>query len=184
MEASIGEPEIQNEARYELTRFAFAAGDTARGLETFYRMEKAEPQNGWTRLAASRVAPLRPIRVGVRMPSFDFAALAGAGTPRVMNANINARYTLISFWGTWCGPCIANLPTLSQLYDTYHTHGLNIISIAADESPAVVERFRHARSPMPWINGFAQTTNDTTLRRLGVGSYPFDLVVDSTGMVV
>jgi thiol-disulfide isomerase/thioredoxin len=184
MATSVSEPDIQNEARYELARFAFAAGDTLRGMEIFARMEKAEPGNTWTKIVASHVAPFRPIRVGARMPSFNFGALHGAGTPRVTNANITARYTLISFWGTWCAPCRANLPTLSELYDKYHVRGLNIISIAADESPAVVERFRRTRMPMPWINGFARTTNDPTLHRLGVVTYPFDLVVDSTGMVV
>lgn len=40
-------------------------------------------------------------------------------------------FTLIDFWGTWCGPCLELTPHLKNIYKNY-SHLLDIISIAYD----------------------------------------------------
>lgn len=40
---------------------------------------------------------------------------------------------LIEFWGTWCGPCIENIPHLSGLEKKYSSQGLVVIGVATHE---------------------------------------------------
>ena len=40
---------------------------------------------------------------------------------------------LIEFWGTWCGPCIENIPHLSELEKKYSSQGLVVIGVATHE---------------------------------------------------
>lgn len=40
---------------------------------------------------------------------------------------------LIEFWGTWCGPCIENIPHLSDLEKKYSSQGLIVIGVATHE---------------------------------------------------
>lgn len=47
------------------------------------------------------------------------------------NEKFKGKYTLIDFWGTWCGPCIQSLPHLVALHKKYGDK-LNMLSIASD----------------------------------------------------
>ena len=37
---------------------------------------------------------------------------------------------LLTFWGTWCGPCRQEIPDFIKLYDEFNNEGLEIIGIA------------------------------------------------------
>lgn len=47
---------------------------------------------------------------------------------------------VVEFWATWCGPCIASMPHLSELQKEHADAGLQIISIS-DEDLETVEEF-------------------------------------------
>ena len=40
---------------------------------------------------------------------------------------------LVEFWGTWCSPCIKNIPHLSELEKKYSGNGLVVIGVATHE---------------------------------------------------
>lgn len=44
----------------------------------------------------------------------------------------NARYTLIDFWASWCGPCRASFPHLRQLYQQYGKK-IQFLSVSVDK---------------------------------------------------
>ncbi len=41
---------------------------------------------------------------------------------------------LIEFWGTWCHPCIDNIPHLSEIQKKYKDQGLIVIGVATHET--------------------------------------------------
>lgn len=181
---SSGEPEIRSEARALLASLAHARGDDATAQAILARMEASEPGYPFTLLTASRYGAGRPLRVGAKMPSLDFPALPDTSS-HITSASFAGRLTLIDFWGTWCGPCMAEMQTLHAAYRKYHSRGLEILSVAADESPAVVNDFRAKRWPMPWLNAFAPgAATNPRLREIGVLTYPRTVLVDRRGVIV
>lgn len=48
--------------------------------------------------------------------------------------------TLISFWNTWCGACIEEMPAINRIYKEYGDK-LNIISINIGEDKKTVDEF-------------------------------------------
>ncbi len=42
------------------------------------------------------------------------------------------RVLVVSFWATWCAPCLQELPFIEQAYRKWNKHGLDVIAISID----------------------------------------------------
>ena len=49
---------------------------------------------------------------------------------------------MLTFWGTWCGPCRREIPDFIKLYDEYNDDGLEIVGVAVQSgTPENIKRF-------------------------------------------
>ena len=82
------------------------------------------------------------LKVGSVAPELDVEYWLSRGAenkfPKVTKFEPGKIY-VVEFWATWCPPCIASMPHLSQLQDKY-TDSVQIVSIS-DESLETVEGF-------------------------------------------
>lgn len=53
----------------------------------------------------------------------------------VSSTDLAGKVVVLNFWATWCPPCVAEIPDLVALYQTYATDGLVIVGVAMDNSP-------------------------------------------------
>ena len=68
---------------------------------------------------------------GEAAPDFQVTLIDGS------NAHLSdtkGKFTLLQFWGSWCGPCRAENPYLVKLYNKYHDRGFEIFSIAIEQN--------------------------------------------------
>lgn len=89
------------------------------------------------------------------------------------------RVMLVNFWGTWCEPCLEELPQFERLYRHYRGQGLSLVAIATDEDPGLVQDFADREGlKTPLIYGGA-----TLAESFGARPFPFTLVVGGDGVV-
>jgi len=68
-----------------------------------------------------------------------------------LRANANGHITLVSFWATWCGSCVAEFSDLQDTYRMYSVRDFDLVTVSVnmpDEEPSV-QRFlqkKHATS--------------------------------------
>lgn len=91
----------------------------------------------------------RRVRPGQPLPDFAFPALTDS-TAVITTVDLRGTTFLLDFWGTWCGPCVEELPRLHELYQLYRDDGLEIVSVATFDSAEAVAAFREKGFPMPW----------------------------------
>jgi len=72
----------------------------------------------------SRARPVMP-----KDPAPDFSVRNLDGDQVKTQADLRGRVTLIDFWATWCGPCVAAMPHLNQLYGDLHPQGMDLLSV-------------------------------------------------------
>ena len=79
--------------------------------------------------------------------SFNTSSISNDGKP-----------VIISFWATWCKPCLALKPKLDVIRDSYKDKGFEILSISTDEKQATLDKFF---AKAKWENPVARDTNKT-----------------------
>jgi len=92
------------------------------------------------------------------------------------------KVVLVTFWATWCGPCVQEIPSLKSLQEAYGPQGFTVIGISMDQGGArVVEKMMHkTQINYPIVMGNNQVSRDFG----GIFGIPASFLVDRSGNVV
>lgn len=75
-------------------------------------------------------------KTGSLAPDFTLNDLCGK---KVTLSQFRGKVVILNFWSIWCGPCLAEMPSLNKLYLEFKGKGLVVLAIAEDpaEKPVV-----------------------------------------------
>ena len=115
-----------------------------------------------------------------KMPSFVLSN-AMDGAP-VSSADYDGKTLLITFFATWCPPCIQEIPTLMKLQQQFSNDVFSVVGLSVDEGGAdVVAKLVKKRS----INYPVLMADDVTARNFGgVVGIPTTFLINKEGNVV
>lgn len=130
--------------------------------------------------------PLPPdLSVGAIVPSFEMAATDGSKVN--FPKSYAGKIVMLDFWATWCGPCIAELPTVLKAYEKFHDRGFEILGVSFDQANAEKKLADFTKEHnMPWKQLYEGKYWDTKIGLMyGVEGIPFALIVDGdTGRIL
>lgn len=130
------------------------------------------------------------LRPGRAVPDFEFTALDGS---RRKLSDYRGKYVLLDFWGTWCGPCVAHLPSLKRALQAYKDRGFDILGMDCempDETVADLEaglakvKAFVAERGIPWTQARTASIRDLYQRRFMIVGYPTYVLIDPKGRIV
>lgn len=114
--------------------------------------------------------------VGKRLQSFTLKTPEGK---TIRPSQYRGRVLLINFWGTWCKPCLKELPEFDRLYRHYRNNGLTLIAIATDENAEDVKDFVNNHH----IKAKVAIGGEEHAGLYGSSQFPFSFVVDRKGII-
>jgi cytochrome c biogenesis protein CcmG, thiol:disulfide interchange protein DsbE len=90
---------------------------------------------------------------------------------------------LLSFWATWCKPCIEELNDYKKLYNDYKDDGFKMFAISTDDENTVAKV-----KPLAKSKGYnfpvLLDTNSDAVRLYYAQSVPYSVILDKNGMII
>ena len=140
------------------------------------RLGNAELANEY-RLKADPVLAL----IGNTVP--DFSATDLDGNP-ISLEQYRGKVVLLDFWAVWCGPCIAEMPTVKKVYDTYKDEGFDIIGISLDTDENRLRDYLK-ENEIPWRQVFSGKGWDSPVsRQYNIRAIPAPWLIDKEGKLI
>ncbi len=113
----------------------------------------------------------------------DFSAKDLDGKPISLEA-YRGKVVLLDFWAVWCGPCIAEMPNIKKVYNTYKDKGFEVIGISLDIDEAKLRDFLK-ENDIPWRQVFdGQGRNSAIPQQYGIRSIPSMWLIDKDGKLI
>lgn len=111
-------------------------------------------------------------------PEAEFETLDG-GTVRL--ADYRGQFVLLNFWGTWCAPCVYEIPELVELQPKLEVLGGTIIGPAIDSgSPDKILAFLEEYD----VNyPIVISSSNVAVGDFGAPGYPSTLLIDAEGVI-
>jgi thiol-disulfide isomerase/thioredoxin len=85
---------------------------------------------------------------------------------------------VISYWATWCGPCIKEMPSIKRAEKILEEHGYTFL-LVSDETISKISKFKNERN-----FDFNFLKSSKSFETLGVYSMPTSYIFDENGNII
>ena len=109
------------------------------------------------------------------VPNVSLKTISGKSVQSVDIINDDG-FSIISFWATWCIPCINELDAINDLYDSWNkSYNIKVLAISTDDARSK-KRVRPMVSGKNWAFNVYSDTNQKFKRSLNVSGIPHTIV--------
>lgn len=117
------------------------------------------------------------------LPQIEVQTLGGAKVP-IASLHQTGKPTVVSFWATWCKPCINELNSLAERYEELQEElGVTLVAVSIDDS-----RTSPKVGPFVAGQGWDYTVvldpNSDLRRAMGVNNVPHTFLLNGAGEIV
>lgn len=116
------------------------------------------------------------------IPAPDFTLPDVQGQPFKLSSLYNkGKYTVLDFWGMWCGWCVKGIPQMKEAY-AKHRERVEFVGLDCNDTEQTWRKGLE-KHQMPWIGVWAG--NDRSVQtEYGIQAFPTKIVIDPAGVIV
>ena len=133
-------------------------------------------------------ASAQDLTIGDAAPQLDVTKWIG-GDPVDVAAAKDNQILILDFWATWCGPCVASMPHMTEVAHKYADKGVVVFGVTRPDDNNtldIVEKFMaDNKEIMGYRSAFDadEKTCDAYMKAAGRDGIPSIFIVDKTGTV-
>jgi thiol-disulfide isomerase/thioredoxin len=125
------------------------------------------------------MAGAEEVGAATQMPAFELEEVI-TGSP-IASSAFKGKSLLVTFWATWCPPCVQEIPSLIKLQNEYSSNGFSVVAISVDQEKDVVQKMVNRKE----INYPVMMADKSVTRDFGgVYGIPTSFLVSKKGTVV
>jgi peroxiredoxin len=126
---------------------------------------------------ALRQRQARPLAIGDRALDFSVPAFPSGSLDL---KNYRGQIVVLTFWATWCPPCVEETPSLEQFAEKMRGRGVTVLSVSVDENQKALQDFvqkYHISYPV------GRDPARALAARYGTFLFPETYILDRRGLV-
>lgn len=116
-------------------------------------------------------------RSGQKLPALAAKSIEGKS---IQLNNYRGKFLLLDFWGSWCAPCIAEIPTLKMFSEKYADKLVLLGLICKDTKAKAASVIK--QNNLKWTQLYSETDEFGSL--FGITAYPTKILIDQNGNIV
>ncbi|MGF9713891.1 MULTISPECIES: thiol-disulfide oxidoreductase ResA [Paenibacillus] len=116
------------------------------------------------------------VKKGAKAPDFKLASLDGKTYEL---SDFKGSGLVLNFWGTFCPPCVREMPALEKQSKVWKDKQVQIVGINLNESPITVRSFLQQYN----ISFPILMDRDEIRKKYKVSSYPTTFYIDANGII-
>lgn len=117
------------------------------------------------------------------LPSISLKNTEGE-TMNIDSYGKNGKITAISFWATWCGPCIAELDKINETYEDWQDdYNFELVAVSIDNSRSSA-KVKTTVAGKGWDYDVLLDENKQLANAMNVANPPTLFLVDTSGSIV
>ena len=121
-----------------------------------------------------------PLKIGDRAPELAIETLLKGPTDNDLSWEaLKGQATVLEFWATWCGPCVAAIPHFNELAEEFSDQPIRFLSIT-DEEESIIEPFLDSQPISGWVG---LDLDRSVFRDYAVLGIPATVMVDKEGVI-
>jgi thiol-disulfide isomerase/thioredoxin len=141
-----------------------------------------ERARNWTlaQAAESRLDEMRNLIVGKPAPEID--GIDFEGRPLKLS-DYRGKVVVLVFWGTWCGPCMNQVPHERELVERLKDQPFALLGVDCIDDKETARKVMQ-REKMTWPNWYDGTSDEGPIaQRYHVTGFPSIFVLDAKGII-
>ncbi len=115
--------------------------------------------------------------IGIAAPDFELKKLDGTV---LKLSDLRGRIVVLDFWATWCGPCVASLPKITELGFEYKGADVDVIAVNIEQTSAEVKVLLDRLKISPTV---VLDTDGAIARVYQAQAIPQTVIIDRDGKV-
>ena len=120
--------------------------------------------------------------------------ITGRKAPNFKLVNLDGKYVeldketrsgpvLLSFWATWCKPCLEEMVEFNKIYEQYKDKGFSLLAISTDTEKSVAKVKPYIKSK-EYKFPVVLDTNSEVARKYYAQQMPYTVLLDKSGNIV
>ena len=125
------------------------------------------------------IAPdsLQARMIGIAAPDFELKKLDES---LLKLSDLRGRIVVLDFWATWCGPCIASLPKITELAQQYKGAEVDVIAVNIEQTSAEIRALLDRLKINPVV---VLDSDGAVARAYQAQAIPQTVIIDRDGKV-
>jgi peroxiredoxin/ribosomal protein L37E len=103
------------------------------------------------------------------------------GNTVTLSTMMGKKIVMINFWGTWCNPCLAELPYFKTIYNTWNGKPMEFLGIDCQDSLNTIKAYVQNDPDLKFP--ILHDSTATMVKLYGVSKYPTTFFVDQWGVI-
>jgi peroxiredoxin len=117
------------------------------------------------------------VKIGKQAPDFNITTLEGNN---IKLSDFKGKFVFIDFWGSWCAPCLREIPHVKTLYSKVSRNKLEIIGLAGNDKEESLKKCI-AENEIKYPNALASST---LLSEYGIRMFPTSFLINPDGKII